>query len=41
VLTSNGRAIRVYERAGFHRVRAFVQRNIHGEHEYLEMARDP
>jgi RimJ/RimL family protein N-acetyltransferase len=41
VLTSNGRAIRVYERAGFRRVRTFVQRNIHGEHEYLEMARDP
>ena len=36
----NERAIRVYERAGFRRVRVFVQHNIHGEHEFVEMARD-
>jgi [ribosomal protein S18]-alanine N-acetyltransferase len=39
VLTNNQRAIRVYERAGFQRVRVFVQRNIHGENEFLEMSR--
>jgi RimJ/RimL family protein N-acetyltransferase len=36
----NERAIRVYERAGFQRVRVFLQRNIHGEREFLEMSRD-
>ena len=39
VLAFNERAIRVYERAGFQRVRVFVQRNIHGEREFLEMSR--
>lgn len=37
VLTFNKRAIRVYERAGFARVRIFVQHNMHGEMEFLEM----
>lgn len=36
----NERAIRVYERAGFQRVRVFLQRSIHGEREFLEMSRD-
>ena len=40
VLTFNERAIRVYERAGFQHVRVFVQHNIHGEREFLEMRRD-
>ena len=39
VLAFNERAIRVYERAGFQRVRVFVQRNIHGEREFWEMRR--
>jgi [ribosomal protein S18]-alanine N-acetyltransferase len=39
VLKFNERAIRVYERAGFQHVRVFVQRNIHGEREFLEMSR--
>lgn len=39
VLAFNERAIRVYERAGFKRVRVIVQRNIHGEGEYVEMSR--
>ncbi len=36
----NARAIRVYERAGFQRVRIFLQHTIHGEREFLEMSRD-
>jgi ribosomal-protein-alanine N-acetyltransferase len=40
VYTWNERAIRVYERAGFQRERISVVRNIHGEHEFLEMGRD-
>jgi ribosomal-protein-alanine N-acetyltransferase len=36
----NKRAIRVYERAGFQSVRIFLQHNIHGAHEFLEMYRD-
>ncbi|QBD80991.1 GNAT family N-acetyltransferase [Ktedonosporobacter rubrisoli] len=40
VLAWNERAIRVYERAGFQRVRLSLVRNIHGEHEFLEMCRD-
>jgi len=39
VLAFNERAIRVYERAGFKRVRVIAQRNIHGEREYVEMSR--
>jgi RimJ/RimL family protein N-acetyltransferase len=39
VLAFNERAIRVYERVGFQHVRVFVQRNIHGEREFLEMRR--
>lgn len=39
VLTFNERAIRVYERAGFTRVRVFTQKNIHGELDFLEMRR--
>jgi [ribosomal protein S18]-alanine N-acetyltransferase len=40
VLTWNERAIRVYEKVGFRRVRSFLQSNMHGEREFLEMARD-
>ncbi|HET8841585.1 MAG TPA: GNAT family protein [Ktedonobacteraceae bacterium] len=40
VLAWNERAIRVYERAGFQRIRTFLQSNIHGEREFLEMSRD-
>jgi [ribosomal protein S18]-alanine N-acetyltransferase len=36
----NKRAIRVYERAGFQSVRIFLQHNIHGTSEFLEMCRD-
>ena len=39
VLTFNERAIRVYERAGFERVRTFMQHNMHGTLEFLEMSR--
>ena len=39
VLAWNERAINVYERAGFEQVRSFVQRNIHGENEFIEMHR--
>jgi ribosomal-protein-alanine N-acetyltransferase len=35
----NERAIRVYEQAGFQHVRVFLQRNMHGVHEFLEMSR--
>jgi RimJ/RimL family protein N-acetyltransferase len=38
VYTWNERAIRVYERAGFRRVRVFTLNNKHGESEWLEMA---
>jgi [ribosomal protein S18]-alanine N-acetyltransferase len=40
VFTWNKRAIRVYERAGFQRVRVVFQQNMHGDHEFLEMSRD-
>ncbi|MEO7022383.1 MAG: GNAT family N-acetyltransferase [Ktedonobacteraceae bacterium] len=40
VLTFNERAIRVYERAGFARVRVFTQKNIYGERDFLEMKRE-
>lgn len=40
VLGFNKRAMCVYERAGFKCVRTFVQRNIHGENEFVEMHRD-
>ena len=36
----NERAIRVYERAGFQRVRVVLQRSIYGEREFVEMSRD-
>lgn len=39
VLTFNERAIRVYEKAGFQRVRIVVQRNSQGERLFLEMSR--
>jgi ribosomal-protein-alanine N-acetyltransferase len=39
VLSWNERAMRVYERAGFARVRTFTRRNIHGESEFVEMTR--
>lgn len=40
VLTFNERAIRVYERAGFARVRVFTQTNIYGTRDFLEMRRE-
>lgn len=40
VLTFNQRAIRVYERAGFERIGVRPVRNMHGEHDFLEMRRD-
>lgn len=40
VLTFNERAIRVYERAGFARVRVFSQTNIYGTRDFLEMRRE-
>jgi [ribosomal protein S18]-alanine N-acetyltransferase len=40
VLRFNERAIRVYERAGFKRVRELRVRNVHGENTFLEMRRD-
>lgn len=41
VLSFNKRAMRVYERAGFTRVREFVQSNpVHGELEFIEMRRE-
>lgn len=41
VLAFNERAIRVYERAGFARVRQFIQQNpVHGELDFVEMQRD-
>lgn len=40
VLTFNERAARVYERAGFTRVRVFTQRNMHGVLTFLEMRRE-
>jgi [ribosomal protein S18]-alanine N-acetyltransferase len=40
VLRFNERAIRVYERAGFVRVRELRVRNVHGENTFLEMRRD-
>ena len=36
----NERAIRVYERAGFHRVRTLHVHNIYGEADFVEMRRD-
>jgi [ribosomal protein S18]-alanine N-acetyltransferase len=39
VLMFNERAIRVYEKAGFQRVRIVVQRNPQGERLFLEMCR--
>lgn len=39
VLSWNERAIRVYERVGFTRSRVLVQRNAHGESEFVEMTR--
>jgi [ribosomal protein S18]-alanine N-acetyltransferase len=41
VLAFNERAIRVYERAGFARVRQFIQQNpVHGELNFVEMRRE-
>jgi len=39
VMTFNERAIRVYEHAGFESERTFVQKNMYGENEFLEMRR--
>ena len=40
VLAWNKRAMRVYERAGFHRVGTYLQRGVHGTSEFVEMYRD-
>ena len=40
VLTFNQRAIRVYERAGFHNVGKITVRNMHGTVEFIEMETD-
>jgi RimJ/RimL family protein N-acetyltransferase len=40
VLSFNQRAMRVYERAGFMRVRTVHIRNIHGERDFMEMWRE-
>ena len=40
VLSFNKRAMRVYERAGFHFVRTLSVHNIHGTMEFVEMERD-
>ncbi len=37
VMTFNERAIRVYERAGFERVRVVIQHSLEGERPFLEM----
>src|SRR5579863_4532439 len=39
VLSFNTRAIRVYEQAGFQQVRAFMQHNMYGDNEFVEMRR--
>jgi ribosomal-protein-alanine N-acetyltransferase len=39
VATFNKRAIRVYEKAGFHPVRVYMQTTNGGEYEFLEMTR--
>jgi RimJ/RimL family protein N-acetyltransferase len=36
-MTFNERAIRVYERAGFERVRVVIQHSLEGERPFLEM----
>jgi [ribosomal protein S18]-alanine N-acetyltransferase len=40
VFSWNKRAIRVYEQAGFQRVRVVLQHNMQGGHEFLAMSRD-
>lgn len=40
VLAWNERAIRVYERTGFQRVRTFTQENRYGKRDFVEMRRD-
>nr|BBH90346.1 N-acetyltransferase [Thermosporothrix sp. COM3] len=39
VLSWNKRALKIYERAGFHAARTFLQENKHGESEFIEMVR--
>ncbi len=39
VYTWNERAISIYERAGFQRMRVFIQSNMYGKNEFLEMSR--
>lgn len=40
VLSWNARAIRLYEKVGFRQVRTFLQKNMHGENEFIEMVMD-
>jgi [ribosomal protein S18]-alanine N-acetyltransferase len=40
VLSFNTRAIRVYEQAGFQRVRLFMQHNVFGNNEFMEMRQE-
>lgn len=40
VLAWNERALRVYERVGFQRVRTFTQENRYGRRDFVEMRRD-
>ncbi len=40
VLSWNARAIRLYEKVGFRQVRTFLQKNVHGENEFIEMVMD-
>jgi [ribosomal protein S18]-alanine N-acetyltransferase len=40
VMTFNERAIRVYERAGFERVKVVIQHSLEGERPFLEMRQE-
>lgn len=40
VMSWNKRAIKVYEKVGFQQMRRMLQKNIHGENEFIEMVMD-
>jgi ribosomal-protein-alanine N-acetyltransferase len=40
VMSWNKRAIKVYEKVGFQQMRRVLQKNIHGENEFIEMVMD-